>query len=246
MKKRCWAGSETRLGDLEGAEHPSPQLHGVVDRLHPRGDQGVLVVAEVGLAGPGRDDQAVVGVVVAFARDRLRVHHPRLQVESRHLGQDDLHVLATAQHVAQHGRDLTGRHDAGRHLVEERLEQVVVPPVDQRDLDVGAESSRAAGRPPKPPPTTTTRWRGVALTMVPFLAAGEPQRSLGQDTRSVKVSACYGAGGSLTALTPSQTRGRQAQASRSVRCSPTRMALAMAVSAGLTAPMLGKKLVSTT
>ena len=35
-------------------------------------------------------------------------------------------------------------------------------------------------------------------------------------------------------------------ASRSVRCSPTRMALAMAVSAGFTAPMLGKKLVSTT
>ena len=34
--------------------------------------------------------------------------------------------------------------------------------------------------------------------------------------------------------------------SRSVRCSPTRMALAMAVRAGLTAPMLGKKLVSTT
>ena len=30
------------------------------------------------------------------------------------------------------------------------------------------------------------------------------------------------------------------------RCSPTRMALAMAVRAGFTAPMLGKKLVSTT
>ena len=35
-------------------------------------------------------------------------------------------------------------------------------------------------------------------------------------------------------------------ASRSARCSPTRMALAIAVSAGFTAPMLGKKLVSTT
>ena len=40
--------------------------------------------------------------------------------------------------------------------------------------------------------------------------------------------------------------GCRAQANRSVRCSPTRMAFAMAVSAGLTAPMLGKKLVSTT
>jgi hypothetical protein len=33
---------------------------------------------------------------------------------------------------------------------------------------------------------------------------------------------------------------------RPSRCSPTRMALAMAVRAGFTAPMLGKKLVSTT
>ena len=40
-------------------------------------------------------------------------------------------------------------------------------------------------------------------------------------------------------------RGRVSR-SRSARCSPTRMALAIAVSAGFTAPMLGKKLVSTT
>ena len=36
------------------------------------------------------------------------------------------------------------------------------------------------------------------------------------------------------------------QPSRSIRWSPTRRALAMAVSDGFTAPMLGKKLVSTT
>jgi hypothetical protein len=36
------------------------------------------------------------------------------------------------------------------------------------------------------------------------------------------------------------------QAMRSSRCSPTRIAFAMAVSAGLTAPMLGNTLVSTT
>jgi hypothetical protein len=40
--------------------------------------------------------------------------------------------------------------------------------------------------------------------------------------------------------------GPEPYAIRSFKCSPTRMALAMAVSAGFTAPMLGKKLVSTT
>src|ERR1039458_2195515 len=42
------------------------------------------------------------------------------------------------------------------------------------------------------------------------------------------------------------THPRAVQAIRLSRCSPTRIALAMAVSAGFTAPMLGKKLVSTT
>jgi hypothetical protein len=45
-----------------------------------------------------------------------------------------------------------------------------------------------------------------------------------------------GAQAALLALTPS----------RSAMCSPTRIALAIAVSAGLTAPMLGKTLVSAT
>jgi hypothetical protein len=40
--------------------------------------------------------------------------------------------------------------------------------------------------------------------------------------------------------------GTSRQPRRSVRCSPTRRAFAIAVSAGFTAPMLGKKLVSTT
>ena len=137
---------DPRLGDLEGAEHPASQLHGVVDRLHPRGDQRELVVAEVRLAGPGRHDQAVVGVGVVLAREGLRLHRPSVQVEPRHLAQDDVHVLATAQHVPQHVRDLTRRHDAGRHLVQERLEQVVVPLVDEGHLDVARAGEEPGGR----------------------------------------------------------------------------------------------------
>ena len=36
-----------QLGHLEGAEDAAPQLEGVVDALHPRGELGELVVAEV-------------------------------------------------------------------------------------------------------------------------------------------------------------------------------------------------------
>ena len=51
-----------QLGQLEGAEDPTAQLEGVVDALHARRELGEAVVAEVGLARAGGDDQLVVGV----------------------------------------------------------------------------------------------------------------------------------------------------------------------------------------
>ena len=48
------------LGQLEGAEDAAAQLQRVVDGLHAGRELGELVVAEVGLAGAGGDDQRVV------------------------------------------------------------------------------------------------------------------------------------------------------------------------------------------
>ena len=69
-----------------------------------------------------------------------------LQIEAGHLGQDHVDVLAPAQNVPQHRRDRTRRQDAGGHLVEERLEQVVVAPVDERDVDVGRSEQAGGGQ----------------------------------------------------------------------------------------------------
>ena len=139
-------GVGSRLGDLEGAVHAATELHGVVDRLHPRSDQRVLVVSEVRLPGSGGDDQAVVGIVERLTRKGGGVHHPRLEVESGDPGQGNLHVLVAAQQVPQHRRDLTGGEDAGRHLVEERLEQVMVALVDEGDVDVGPRQHAGGGK----------------------------------------------------------------------------------------------------
>ena len=124
------------LRDLERAEDAPAQLERVVDRLHPRREQGEFVVPEVRLVGAGRDDQAVVRDLHLVHAQPLGLHHLAVEIEAVDLGQLDLHVLVLAQHVTQRWRDLPGRQDAGGHLVQERLEQVVVAPVDQRDLDV--------------------------------------------------------------------------------------------------------------
>ena len=101
----------------------------------------------------------------------------------------------------------------GRHLVEQRLELVVVVAVDQRDAHVVV-----VGQPP-----------GAADAGEAAADDDDVQLALGQVNRHA----------------PAPVRPAARPGARR-RWSPTRTALAIAVSAGFTAPMLGKKLVSTT
>ena len=122
-------------------------------------------------------------------------------------------VRAALQRARRIGDGAVARRQrARRHLVEQRLEQVVVRAVDQRHVDVGAPQPLRGGKPAE--------------------AAADDH-----DPRSPASPA-------LSRHLPAPA-GLRAPI-RSSRWSPTRSAFAIAVSAGLTAPMLGKKLVSTT
>lgn len=125
------------LGLLEGAEDAAAQLERVVDGLHPWGPLGKVVVAEVGLAGTGRHDQRVVGRPVGVP-EQDRVDGLVLQVDVGDLTKQHLAVLLVAQHHSGGRGDLAFRDDAGRHLVQERLEQVVGGLGDHLDVDVGS------------------------------------------------------------------------------------------------------------
>ena len=151
------------LGHLERAEDAAPELERVVDRLHARRMQRELVVAEVRLPGAGGDDQAVVRDLEVVTGERRRVHDPAIQVEAGHLGELDAHVLRPAQDVPQRRRDLTGREDAGRDLVQQRLEQVVVAAVDQRDVDRQLSEEAARRQPAEAAADDDDAMPGVTL-----------------------------------------------------------------------------------
>ena len=123
------------LGFLEGAEDPLALGERVGERLHPGRELRELVVPEVRLPDAGADDEAVVG-----KRQRLPVRANRgdlfcSDVDRRHVGQLHRRVLLALQDVAGRRRDLSCREDAGGDLVEQRLEEMVVRPVDERHLD---------------------------------------------------------------------------------------------------------------
>jgi hypothetical protein len=89
------------------------------------------VVAEVREARSGRDDERVVGDRAAVRQD----HHSLRWIEPDCLAEQDGRVLALAEYRAQRLGNIAGTHGARRDLVEERLEQVEVAAIDERDLD---------------------------------------------------------------------------------------------------------------
>ena len=125
------------LGLLEGAQDAATQFQRVVDGLHTGRPLGEMVIAEVGLARAGRHDQGVVRRPVGVA-EQHRVDRPALEVDSGDLAEQHLAVLVVFEDDPGQRGDLALGDDAGGHLVQQRLEQVVGGLGDHLDVDVGA------------------------------------------------------------------------------------------------------------
>ena len=121
-------GGEGPLAGLERSQDLVPELNRVGEGFQARGIRCVLVVTEVAVLYAGRQYEVVVG-----QRERNPGHqaHPFCKIHSRHGALDDGGVELPAQHVPDRCPDVLGGEDRGSHLVEERLEDVVVRLVDE-------------------------------------------------------------------------------------------------------------------
>ena len=137
------------LGLFERAKDAATQLECVIDRLHARRPLGEVIVAEVRLACARGDDQAVVGRDVRVTQ-QLRLDGLIGQVDVADFAEQHLCVLLVAQDDSRGGCDLARRDDAGCHLVEQRLKQVVGCLGDQLDVDVGSLQGLGGVQPAEP------------------------------------------------------------------------------------------------
>jgi hypothetical protein len=119
------------LGGLEGDQDLAPDARRVVDRLESRGVARPFVVAEELMPGPGGHDQRVVGYRAAVGQLDLTLD----RVEPDRLAQQDRGVVISAEDAAQRLGDVAGRDRAGGDLVQQRLEDVVVAPIDEGQVD---------------------------------------------------------------------------------------------------------------
>ena len=136
-------GVRLPLRRFERQQHPPPDLERIVERLQPGRARRPLGVAEVRMRRAGRDDQVVVRHLVA-ARPALEDHATGRDVDGLHVGQQDTHVLLMAQHPADRRRDVAGRQRGRGHLIQQRLEQVVVVAVESVTRTGAPASARAA------------------------------------------------------------------------------------------------------
>ena len=68
------------------------------------------------------------------------------KVQTNDLSQQHPDVAVAPQRPADRFGNIGGRQGGGRHLIEQWLEQVVVAPVDDGDLDVGVAELAGAGQ----------------------------------------------------------------------------------------------------
>ena len=86
-------------------------------------------MAEIGMARAGGENQRVIGDSVAI----LEQHALFVCVDAVHTGEQRRDLLAVAQEMADRPGDFGGGERGGRDLIQQRLEQMMVAAVDQRD-----------------------------------------------------------------------------------------------------------------
>ena len=130
---------------LERAQKAMTNLERVLEALEPGRHWLPLVVPEVRVARARRDDEIVVR---HLDLPEVRLHDAALDVDAVDLRHQHRRVRVLAQQPPNRRRDVARRQHGRRHLIEQRLEEMVVRAVEQRDVDVRrCCSPRAASEP---------------------------------------------------------------------------------------------------
>ena len=155
-KRRCSACVGRELGLLEGDQNAAADAGRVLDALEARRDMRPI--------RRGRNRSAWRR---SRSPDNRKATSPKLVCSSCSRGStpvtssiSTVALRLVAQDVPDRPGHVGRRQRRGRHLIEQRLEAVMVLPVDHdRRRRARARSALAASRPPKPAPTITTLGR---------------------------------------------------------------------------------------
>ncbi len=119
------------LGDLEGVEDLVPDGERLFDALQARRPLAPFLMPVIGALRPGRDDQGVVRERGAVGQHDV----PCGRIDVHHFAEQNARVLLAPENAPQGRSDVACGQGPGCHLVEQRLEDVMVAPIDERHVD---------------------------------------------------------------------------------------------------------------
>ena len=117
------------LGQFVRQQNAAANLQRIFNGLQAGCQRLPFIVSEIGVHRAGGDDQIVVGQLEAVHLDDAS-----LQIEAQHFAQQDFDVGVLGEDVANGRGDLSRRNTGSRHLVQQRLEGVMILAIEQRDL----------------------------------------------------------------------------------------------------------------
>jgi len=118
------------LGLLERHQEPAAHRRRIFQRLEPGCIGLPVAVSEIGVPRAGSENQIVVRDLGAVGERHLFL----VAIDGHDVTHQRAHVVPLVDEVADRPGDLGRRQRRGRHLVEQRLEQMVIALVDQRDV----------------------------------------------------------------------------------------------------------------
>ena len=130
-----FAGSGLPLGQFEGQQNAAADFERVLDGLESGRESFPLVVAEIGVAGAGGDDERIVRNFLSFVFGLVTARTTR-----RSRSKPVTSAMSTStflwrlQNRADGRGDFARRETGGGHLIEQRLEGVMILPVDDGDV----------------------------------------------------------------------------------------------------------------
>jgi hypothetical protein len=123
------AGLVDGFRTLERQQQPPTDGECIVERLEPRRVPRPVVVPEIAVRRAAREHQ----IVEAEMRTVVECNAPRRGVYRDDLPHPHLDIALPTQDVTQRCGNVRGGEPGRRHLVEQRLEEMMVAPVEQRD-----------------------------------------------------------------------------------------------------------------
>ena len=123
-------GFALALRRFESQQHAAADLERILNALETRCGLLPLVMTEVVAFAAGRDDQIIVPELLVVDEHRLP-----LDVDRASFSEKDRRVLLLPENATNRFGDRGRREARGRHLVEKRLEEVMVLPIDERQTN---------------------------------------------------------------------------------------------------------------